>query len=67
MGNMGMCDAMFVCLLNELSWEEKKLFVKLELVQRTLVFLASHWPSWSQKCSDWPKTLNQNFLWPGDF
>ena len=26
MGNMGMCDAMFVCLLNELSWEEKKLF-----------------------------------------
>ena len=47
MGNMGMCDAMFVCLLNELSWEEKKLFVKLELVQRTLVFRASHWTSWS--------------------
>ena len=38
-------DAMFVCLLNELSWEEEKLFVKLELVQSTLVLRASHWLS----------------------
>ena len=36
-------DAMFVCLLNELSWEEEKLFVKLELVRSTLVLQASHW------------------------
>ena len=38
-------DVVFVCLLNELSWEEKKLFVKQELVSSTLVFRASHWLS----------------------
>ena len=59
-------DAMFVCLLNELSWEGET-FCQVKACQRNispgpLIGWTSSWLP-----SDWPTKLNLSFLWQGDF